>query len=148
MKQKVFYFPKESNFVSDEELASCFGWPQSTPHEIWKAVNGDDVRAYYYYCRDHKLLPEVLRIENKHIFTMAFESGSWLTCIWILIRIFRDFDESFGKEVAALVSLIDDEVLTKFVRIYFHSCPETFVKLAFAAGPEFDDKWVKIFNRV
>jgi hypothetical protein len=148
MKQKLFYFPKESSFVSDEQLAVCFGWPDDTPHEIWKAVNNDDVRAYYYYCINNILLPEVLHIQNQHIFMLAFNCGSWVTCIWIVFRIFRDYEKSFWDEIASLVSNIEDDVLIKFVRRWVPTCADTFLQLACTAGPDYADKWVKIFRSV
>lgn len=144
-KPQYFHCPDEANFVSDECLAETLGWPGWTPAALWKAVKDDSVMDYYNYCKDHQLQPEVLHIGSTHVFVLAFVYGSWTICIWIIFRIFKLYDEEKQKEIAAIVSAINEAELQNFVQVHIGSFGTFFAKLALLSGPNWENKWQKMF---
>jgi hypothetical protein len=135
-----------SNLISDAELAaSAFDWDPTTSVALWQAVLDDDITGLYYFCKANSIVPETLQIGEKHIWELAFQYGSWLTCMWILCRVCMRFPLEEKIKLSLIIAEMDEDALKKFVKIWFDQCPAAFNTMIFFS-PARVDKWQRVMS--
>jgi hypothetical protein len=134
------------NFICDAELAAtAFDWDPKTPVGLWQAVLDDDITALYNFCKANSIVPEILQIGEKHIWELAFQYGSWLTCMWILCRVHMRFPLEEKIKLSLIIAEMDEDALVKFAKIWFNQCPVAFNATIFFSNGRLD-KWQRVMS--